>query len=57
MAMQVEHLEFETGVLGAPVARLISGNGGNSSKPNAWLISCRVPSEEVDGATSSVVLL
>ncbi|MBT3767388.1 MAG: GNAT family N-acetyltransferase [Rhodospirillales bacterium] len=48
MAMQVEHLEFETGVLGAPVARLISGNGGNSSKPNAWLISCRVPSEDAN---------
>jgi spore coat polysaccharide biosynthesis protein SpsF len=48
MAMQVEHLEFETGVLGAPVSRLTKGDGSNPPDPNAWLISCRVPSEDSD---------
>jgi spore coat polysaccharide biosynthesis protein SpsF len=48
MAMQVEHQEFETGVLGAPVARLVSGEGGSPPDPNAWLISCRVPAADTD---------
>jgi spore coat polysaccharide biosynthesis protein SpsF len=48
MAMQIEQQEFETSVLGAPVARLVAGEGGSSPDPNAWLVSCRVPSADAD---------
>lgn len=48
MATQIEYLEFETGVLGAPVARLLSGNGEGSLPSKAWLVSSRTPSSDTE---------
>jgi spore coat polysaccharide biosynthesis protein SpsF len=42
MSMQIEYQEFETGVLGAPVARLLPGKGEGPFPPKAWLISSRI---------------
>jgi len=47
MVMQVEHQDFESDVLGAPVARLVSEDGTCPQDRNAWLISCRVPADDV----------
>ncbi len=46
MTTQIEYQEFETDVLGAPVARLLSSKEEGPFPPKAWLVSSRIPTSE-----------